>query len=255
MTTLRQHMRELYHGDTPRAIRFRTGLLTFDAVIIAFFVVSPFIERSTHYYVVDFSIGGVLALDLAARAWAFSSVRAWIIRPIVWVDLVVLASLLAPASLANLTFLRVLRAFTLVRSASFWSIIGGGRWAGSHVQDVTQAGTHLIVFVFVMTGFVHATFAAKTSAFNSYLNSLYFTMSSLTTTGYGDITLDGRWGRILSITMMVVGVSLFVRLAQVLLRPPKVLFPCITCGLRRHDPDAVHCKACGAALAIPHDND
>jgi len=248
-------MRELYHGDPPRAIRFRTGLLAFDALIIAFFIVSPFVERSVHYYAIDFAIGGVLALDLTARAWAYSSVRAWIVRPIVWVDLVVLGSLLAPASFANLAFLRVLRAFTLVRSNSFWSIIGGGRWAGSNVQDITQASTNLLVFVFVMTGFVHTTFAARTPGIDSYLDSLYFTVSSLTTTGYGDITLEGRWGRMLSIAMMAIGVSLFVRLAQVLLKPPKVVFPCVTCGLRRHDLDAVHCKACGATLAIPNDDD
>jgi voltage-gated potassium channel len=254
MTTIRDRLRELYHGDTPRAIRFRTGLLIFDAIIIAFFVVSPFLERSLHFWAIDYGIGALLAADLAARAWTFSSLRAWIVRPIVWADIVVLASLLAP-TLVNLSFLRVLRAFSLVRSGSFWSIVGGGRWKDGYVQDVTQAVTNLLVFVFIATGFVHSAFAAKTATINSYLDSLYFTVASLTTTGYGDITLEGSWGRILSITMMVVGVSLFVRLAQVLLRPPKVVFPCLGCGLRRHDPDAIHCKACGRALAIPHDND
>jgi hypothetical protein len=42
-----------------------------------------------------------------------------------------------------------------------------------------------------------------------------------------------------------------LRLAQALFRPRKVRFPCSSCGLQRHDPDAVHCKACGVVLAIP----
>ena len=50
---------------------------------------------------------------------------------------------------------------------------------------------------------------------------------------------------------MIFGVTLFLRLAQVLFRPPKVRFPCPACGLQRHDSDAVHCKACGTRLAIP----
>jgi voltage-gated potassium channel len=45
-------------------------------------------------------------------------------------------------------------------------------------------------------------------------------------------------------------------LAQAVFRPGgKVLFPCPQCGLQRHEPDAVHCKACGQVLNIPNDND
>ena len=251
----RDWLRELYHGDTQRAVRFRTAMLIFDGTIVAFFLISPFLARSEYFVIVDYAIGSALALDLAARAWAFTSLRAWIVRPIVWVDFVVLVSLLAPLTFANLGFLRVLRGATLVRSDIFWRTMGGGRWAGTRTQDIVIAATNLVVFVFVMTGFVHSTLAAETPTLKSYLNSLYFTISSLTTTGYGDITLPGTWGRILSIVIMLSGVSLFVRLGQVVLRPLKVIFPCPGCGLRRHDPDAVHCKACGERLAIPHDND
>jgi voltage-gated potassium channel len=55
----------------------------------------------------------------------------------------------------------------------------------------------------------------------------------------------------ISVVIMIAGVTLFLRLAQALFRPHKVRFPCPTCGLQRHDPDAVHCKACGTVLRIP----
>jgi voltage-gated potassium channel len=55
----------------------------------------------------------------------------------------------------------------------------------------------------------------------------------------------------LTVVIMIVGVTLFLRLAQVLFRPNKVRFECPTCGLSRHDHDAVHCKACGTVLKIP----
>ena len=50
-------------------------------------------------------------------------------------------------------------------------------------------------------------------------------------TGFGDITLPGAWGRILSIAVMLIGITLFVRLGQTLLKPHKVHFPCDACGL------------------------
>jgi voltage-gated potassium channel len=56
--------------------------------------------------------------------------------------------------------------------------------------------------------------------------------------------------------IMIVGISLFFRLAQAVFRPGgKVRHPCPACGLQRHDPDAVHCKACGLLLNIPNDED
>ncbi len=54
---------------------------------------------------------------------------------------------------------------------------------------------------------------------------------------------------------MIRGVTLLFRLAQVMFRPYKVRFPCEACGLQRHEPDAVHCKACGHLLNIPDEGD
>jgi voltage-gated potassium channel len=75
----------------------------------------------------------------------------------------------------------------------------------------------------------------------------------MTTTGFGDITLPGTFGKLVSIAVMLMGISLFVRLAQLIFRPAKVHFPCPQCGLAKHEPDAVHCKACGHILNIPNE--
>ena len=42
--------------------------------------------------------------------------------------------------------------------------------------------------------------------------------------------------------------------ACAVLQPAKVRFKCPSCGLMRHDLDAVHCKACGELLNIPNDD-
>ena len=88
-------------------------------------------------------------------------------------------------------------------------------------------------------------------AIGNYVDALYFTVTSLTTTGYGDVTLPGTSGRLISVVVMIFGVTLFLRLAQVLFRPTRVRYPCPACGLQLHEPDAVHCKACGTILNIP----
>ena len=101
-----------------------------------------------------------------------------------------------------------------------------------------------------MTALVFALQFGRNPDIDGYVEALYFTVATLTTTGFGDITLNGTWGRLLSVFIMVVGVALFLRLAQTIFRPQKVHHSCPECGLNRHDPDAVHCKHCGETIKI-----
>ncbi|MEZ5938067.1 MAG: potassium channel family protein [Hyphomonadaceae bacterium] len=249
---VRSLLRELYHGETSRALRFQAMWLFFDALLIAFFMVSPFIEHGTAFLLADYAIALVLFADLVARAWAFGNFTRWIARPLVWADFAVLLSLIIPVYAANLGFLRILRAYSLIHGASLWRLLGPRVQQHS---DSIKAVFNLVVFIFMMTALVHTLFAGRVPHIKSYLDSLYFTVASLTTTGYGDIVLPGVWGRLISVLIMIGGVSLFFRLVQVAIRSPKVRAPCPSCGLQRHEPDAIHCKACGQALHIPHDND
>jgi voltage-gated potassium channel len=102
-----------------------------------------------------------------------------------------------------------------------------------------------------MTSVIYETQHWRNPEIANYVDALYFTVTALTTTGFGDITLEGSLGRLLAVITMICGVTLFLRLLQTLLRPHKVRHPCPACGLQRHDIDAVHCKACGQLLNIP----
>lgn len=252
---LRVRMRALYHGTSPDAVRFRLTVLIVDLAIIAFFIAAPLMnERGVGFYLIDYLIAAVLAVDLTMRALAYSDIKDWLKQPVVWADLLVLGTLLFPTLAVNFGFLRVLRLWSLVNSDFFWRTIGR-RYDDTHVEDVTKAVGALVTFVFCATGFVYASFTGRAEGIAGYVDALYFTVTSLTTTGYGDVLLPGAWGRLVSIVIMLVGVTLFVRLGQSLLRPRKVKFACPKCGLSRHDPDAVHCKACGTSLCIPNEGD
>jgi len=248
---IRARLRALYHGGSPVAVRFRLAVLMIDLIIVGFFIAAPFLRGDKIvFYVIDYIIAALLAADLAARAWCYSDIKDWLKKPIVWMDLFILATLLFPAWLFNLGFLRVIRLWTLVNSDFFWRTVGR-RYDDTRVEDTVKALVALITFIFVATGFVYTSFMGQYDGITGYIDALYFTVTSLTTTGYGDILLPGPWGRIVSIVIMLAGVTLFVRLGQTLLRPHKVRFPCDRCGLMAHDPDAVHCKACGNMLCIP----
>ncbi len=249
---LRAHLRRLYQGSSPASVRFRYGVLVIDIAIIAFFIAAPILRDTRAFLWVDYPIAALLAADLVARGLACGHWRRWLSRPIVWVDIFVLLTLLAPNQLFNLGFLRILRLWTVVNSDFFWRTVAK-RFDNTRWEEVARTGATLVTFIFLITGVVYTSYARQHPGINGYLDALYFTIATLTTTGFGDIVLPGPWGRIISIVTMIAGITLFVRLAQALFRPAKVVFPCPTCGLLRHDLDAVHCKACGEILNIPND--
>lgn len=242
---------KLYTGETEQAIRFRFGLLVFDFVTIVFFIVSSMFDQNIVVYIIDYIIAIVLALDFVARASLVENYRQWWRRIDTWLDVVVIFSLLASMLTDNLSFLRIIRTLRLLRSYRMLRDLRKEfRWFRMH-QEVIESVFNLFVFIFFITACVFVVENGVNDQINNYMDALYFTVTTLTTTGFGDITMKDPLGRFLSIIIMVVGVSLFLRLVQTIFRPPKVRFTCPDCGLLNHDQDAVHCKHCGRVLNIP----
>lgn len=248
---LRSRIRALYFGHTQRALRFQGLLLLLDVLIIGFFVGSQFIQERAWFWAVDAAIGVFLVIDLAARLFAFGTLRRWLKYPSTWIDLVVLATLLFPHVLYNWGFLRILRLWTLMHSERFWNVLARGKWDDTYVEDLTKAVTTLVVFIFLAAGATQAFFLYDHPGLNNFVDAVYFVVTSLTTTGYGDITLGTATGRIFTTVLMITGISLFFSIAQKVFSPHQKIIGCPSCGLDRHDLDARHCKSCGQALPTP----
>jgi voltage-gated potassium channel len=246
MATLLQ---ELYEGESRRAVRFRYGLLLFDLLTIVFLGATSFFEGGPVLELVDAAIGLVIFGDFLARLSISRHRLHDLFHPLGLADIAVIISFMAPISGHGLGFLRALRVLRLFRSYRIASRMRRDFPFVRRNYDTIVAGTHLFVFLFVMTAIVYETQYRQNPAIANYIDALYFTVATLTTTGFGDITLTGTEGRLLSIVMMIVGISLFLRMVQVLFRPRRLHHKCASCGLSEHESDAVHCKRCGALLA------
>jgi len=250
---LRGKLRLLYHGHSPVAVRFQFAVLLIDLAILAFFVATPLLRGRAAFYWIDYSVAALVIADMAARLLASTDSRRWLRQPTSLIDLVILITLLAPDWLSNFGFLRVMRLWTLSRSRALWKPLK--KLGLEAYEDTARSVVNLLTFLFVVSGFVYTFFASPDSGIGGYVDALYYTVTTITTTGYGDLTLPGTAGKLTSIVVMIIGISLFVRLAQAIFRPLKVYFRCPGCGLQRHEPDAVHCKACGHLLNIPDDGE
>lgn len=236
-------------GRVPGA--FRWGLLIFDVVTIGYFIITVFEGPMATHPAVDMTIGAVIGLDLLARFYIARSKAHFLVRPMNIADMIVVVTMFLPLVTQNYAFLRILRALRIARAYSFLHRASKtSLWLREH-HNVIDKVTNLVVFIFVMTALVYADQVNKNDQINSFIDALYFTVTSLTTTGYGDILMVDWTGRVLSIIIMLLGISLFLTLLRSLFRSSdKVEVECQACGLQRHDPDAVHCKHCGEIVHI-----
>lgn len=247
---LYQYIDDLYNGNSRAARIYRWLLLGFDAITIIYFVIASFFHHIDDLHSVEAFIGIVYLLEFLARLSISKRRLLDILHPAGLADLIVIASLLAPSLAQNYSFLRVVRALRLLRSYHMLKALRRqSRFVRLH-EDVIFSMVNLLVFVFVITAVVYVSQVGVNPAIRNYIDALYFTIATLTTTGFGDITLAGTSGRILAVLIMIFGISLFLRLVQTIFRPGKVRYECPSCGLTRHDPDAVHCKHCGQLLHI-----
>lgn len=250
MTRISEFCREFFYGVGELGTRGRFIMLTFDSLIILYFLGTTFMELSPWLIAADITIGLLLSAELAGRVLADSDKMGLLSKPLALLDIFIILSLFLPWVFGSFAFLRIIRALRVMRSYAITRNLKRFRVFARN-EEVFFSALNLLVFIFVISAFVFVLQQdPRNPAIANYIDALYFTITTLTTTGFGDVVLVGNQGRVLSIVIMIAGVALFLRLLQTLFRPSKIEYECPQCGLTRHELDAVHCKHCGGELHI-----
>lgn len=222
---LKKALHALYFGDSLQAVRFRYGLLLLDVVTLLFLAVSSFYYGTPLVEMLDVVFGVFILLDVGVRLWLSEKRAAYLLNPYGIADIVTVASLLLPLLGENLAFLRVVRALRLFRSYEVMSRMEKDFPFFRRRRDIITSAVNLLLFIYVMTAIVFETQVGYNESIHNYVDALYFTVTTLTTTGFGDITLKGDSGKLIAVVIMIFGVSLFIRLIQTVFRPSKVRLP------------------------------
>jgi voltage-gated potassium channel len=251
MEKLKKEINLLYTGASKKATRFRYLLLAFDVSTIVFFIATVSHEPTSSIFAADLVIGTLILADFLSRLWIAPN-RARLLRQIYTLTdvVVILSLLLAPLISQSFGFLRVLRALRLLHSYHVLRDLRRDTPFFRRNEDIIVSSVNLCVFIFFTSTLVFVLRGNQNPDIVGYVDALYFTVSTLTTTGFGDIVLSGTSGRLVAVIIMVVGVALFLRLVQTVFQPSKLRHTCPECGLNRHETDAIHCKHCGHPLKI-----
>jgi len=151
--------------------------------------------------------------------------------------------------------LRVLRVFRILKLAQY---TGEARILS---QALRASRFKITVFVFtvltivVIVGSLMYLIEGPVHGFTSIPAGVYWAVVTLTTVGFGDITPQTPLGQALATVVMIMGYGIIAvptgivtaELAQAA-RDGRSERRCAGCARPGHDPDARHCKWCGAAL-------
>ncbi|MCP5105548.1 MAG: ion transporter, partial [bacterium] len=158
------------------------------------------------------------------------------------------------AALLKISFIRILRVLRVFRFLRFTAdpIFFFGTISPRVLKIVRLIFTILIIF-FVSSGLFWFVEHDANPEIKNFGDAFYFTVVSLTTVGFGDITPVSPGGRWVTVLMILSGIILIPwQVGQIvkewLSLSAKKRVVCRQCGLKYHDQDASHCKACGHVI-------
>lgn len=170
-------------------------------------------------------------------------------------------SLFVPGTnyLLMLRLFRVLRVFRVLKLMRY---INEGNFL---LRSMLQARHKILVFFMVVLvfatifGSIMFIVEGPENGFTSIPRSVYWTIVTITTVGYGDITPQTTLGQIVASAAMLTGYSIIVVPTGILtaefsqeIQRERNLISCPNCGKHGHDKNAHFCNRCGGAVNNPH---
>jgi voltage-gated potassium channel len=230
---------------------FITGLvLVSSGIFIAETYKTP-IEVKQILDAIENTILAIFVIEYFLRVWCANRKLQFVFSLYSIIDLLSIAPFLIGANAGYLRIFRWFRILRLIRFVQGTTILG-------YVSSEDSAIFTRIIFtvfsiIFVFSGLIYQVEHSINAKFGTFLDAVYFSVSTISTAGLGDITPISETGRFLTILMVLTGLVLIPwQLGDLIKRLVKtadqVQIVCSNCGLAFHDSDALYCKNCGNRL-------
>lgn len=230
------------------------------AVIIADSIPAYHERHGELYLAIEWGFTLLFTVEYLLRIWIAQNRRAYVLSVYGVIDLLSILptyiAFFAPeaAPLLIIRLLRVLRVFRVLRLLTFLN--EANMLAGALRQSSRQI---FIFFLMVMTtmvifGCLMYVIEGPENGFDNIPVSVYWAIVTITTVGYGDYVPITAAGRAIAAVGMLIGYAIIavptgIFTSKLMAHTQhKLTLNCPQCARAGHDPDARHCKYCGADL-------
>ena len=220
---------------------------------------------------IELFITAIFSIEYAARIWCAPRPWRYVFSFFGLVDLLAIlptfVALAIPGTqrLAVIRALRLLRAFRIFKLAHMLTEATALRRALWASRSKIAVFLSFVLIVVVIVGSAMHLIEGDEHGFDSIPQSMYWTIVTMTTVGYGDIAPVTPLGKTLAAVIMVLGYSLivvptgivsaeFAQASSAATRSAAMSSARVTtqvcpeCMAEGHDVDAIHCKYCGAQI-------
>lgn len=265
-STLKKRLYEIiFESDTPAGKLFDVGLLiviVLSTIVVMLESVPQFARNARLFTTLEWIFTILFTVEYILRVLVVNRKRKYVFSFFGIIDLLsILPSYLAlifsgAQVLLVIRVIRLLRVFRVLKLAQF---IG----AGHSLRNALVASRHKIsVFLLtvmmsvIITGTLMFLVEGPENGFTSIPVSIYWSIVTMTTVGYGDIAPRTPVGQTLASFIMILGYGIIAVPTGIVsaemfdLKSKEKLSnqTCPHCLKEGHDKDAIHCKYCGAKL-------
>ncbi|ELS00144.1 ion transporter [Gloeocapsa sp. PCC 73106] len=242
--------------ETPLGLIINLGILFLVLLSMAMFIAESYsLNESAKiwFYRFDLIILSVFAVEYVVRFLLAEAKLKFLFSFFSLIDLLAILPLVLVG--IDVRFIRVLRWFRLLRIFRFFdtkmALLGIRSEDGIILARILLS---LFSIVFIYSGLIYqAEHQANPENFRNFADAFYFSVVTMTTVGFGDVTPLSQAGRLLTVLMIFSGIIVIPGqvsdlLKQILKTTNKIDKLCSNCSLSFHDQDANYCKICGSIL-------
>lgn len=235
-------------------------IILFSVIVVMLESVSSIRERfHEQLKVIEWIVTGIFTAEYGLRIWLTNRPWRYIFSFYGLIDLLAILPTYFGFFIAggeNLLVIRALRLIRVFRILKLTRFTRAGRIIVAALWDSREKLGIFITFVLTMTiitGTLMYMIEGEKNGFTSIPMSIYWSIVTLTTVGYGDIYPATDLGRFLAGMVMLLGYSIIavptgIVTASFLKSEQKNTQVCSNCMYDRHDDDALFCKKCGNNL-------
>ena len=229
------------------------GLILLSSVIfvVETYSISDVINHVFH--LVDLAILIIFALEYLIRFWCAESKIKFFFSIFSLIDLLAIVPLLFGTM--DIRFIRLFRWFRFLRIIRFIDLeFFIFRITTEDGKIFARILFILFAIVFVYSGLIYQVeHQINQENFRNFLDAFYFSVVTMTTVGFGDLTPLSESGRLLTLLMILTGIILIPwqlgdLIKQLIKTTNHIKINCSNCGLSIHESDANFCKICGTEL-------